>query len=196
MSEDKRQRGRPHGSGKVDDHYLNRVADLMVANNTMRVTTAIRQVIYKRGNIDKETSDDSLVRRLQSKWKVGKEAFLAHASERARTRVCSQTAQTHAATGFVAAIAAGMPDHTAVGRAAAGLTTSGAFEQLISQSERMLEMVHGPSRVLEQVTEAQRRIDAITGAHSVIGKLLADQQRIQDLIDPPYLRNLKRMGFL
>lgn len=88
MPTPKRPRGRPPGSGKNDDDYLARVADMIAANAGTKPTTAIKRVIYQRA--DASELDDTLVRRLQGKWKIGHEAFLEVARARlaqAQTKV-------------------------------------------------------------------------------------------------------------
>lgn len=80
MPTPKRPRGRPLGSGKNDDAYLARVADMIAADAGTKPTTAIKHVIYQRA--DASELDDTLVRRLQGKWKLGHEAFLAAARAR------------------------------------------------------------------------------------------------------------------
>lgn len=70
----KRGCGRPIGSGKDDSPTLNKVADLIAANPALRPTTAIKRVI--------DTPDPSIIRRLQVKWRAGKEAYLAKAQAR------------------------------------------------------------------------------------------------------------------
>jgi hypothetical protein len=87
MPTPKRPRGRPPGSGKNDDAYLARVADMIAANARTKPTTAIKRVIYQRA--DASELDDTLVRRLQGKWKIGHEAFL----EAARARLAQAQAK-------------------------------------------------------------------------------------------------------
>lgn len=87
MPTPKRPRGRPPGSGKNDDAYLAHVADMIAANAATKPTTAIKRVIYKRA--DASELDDTLVRRLQGKWKIGHESFL----EAARARLAQAQAK-------------------------------------------------------------------------------------------------------
>jgi hypothetical protein len=71
---DKRGRGRPIGTGKDDSYTLSRVADLIAANPALRPTTAIKRVL--------DTLDPSIIRRLQVKWRAGKDEHLAQARSR------------------------------------------------------------------------------------------------------------------
>ena len=85
-SQSKRGRGRPIGTGKDDNPTLSKAADLIVANPALRPTTAIKRVLDKL--------DPSVIRRLQVKWRAGKEEYLAQARSRreavvARTRRAS-----------------------------------------------------------------------------------------------------------
>ncbi|WP_052730581.1 hypothetical protein [Sphingomonas sp. SRS2] len=62
MSNAKRARGRPKGSGKDDRPVLLRLAELLVAKPRMRPTTALKKIIYR--------PEASYVRRIQAKWKA------------------------------------------------------------------------------------------------------------------------------
>ena len=73
-SQNKRGRGRPIGTGKDDAPTLSKVADLIVANPALRPTTAIKRVL--------DRLDPSIIRRLQVKWRAGKEEYLAQARSR------------------------------------------------------------------------------------------------------------------
>lgn len=62
MRDESRRRGRPEGTGLNDLPYLERMAELMVANPALRPTPAIRRVVHKANEAD--------IRRLQRKWKI------------------------------------------------------------------------------------------------------------------------------
>ena len=83
----KRRRGRPIGTGKDDSSTLSRVADLIAANPALRPTTAIKRLL--------DTLDPSTIRRLQVKWRVGKDEYLAQARLR-RTVVVAQARRSNA----------------------------------------------------------------------------------------------------
>lgn len=74
MNNNKRGRGRPVGTGYNDAPTLEKMADLMVAQPTLKATTAIRRILGQPG--------PSQIRRLQVKWKEGAAAFLAAAQAR------------------------------------------------------------------------------------------------------------------
>jgi hypothetical protein len=78
MSTEKRSRGRPPGTGKDDRKVLESVADMVVANPTMRPTTAMRRVAPK--------ATEAEVRRFQVKWKEGREVLLNAARERTEAK--------------------------------------------------------------------------------------------------------------
>ena len=78
-SQSKRGRGRPIGTGKDDAPTLSKVADLIVANPALRPTTAIKRVLDKL--------DPSIIRRLQVKWRAGKEEYLTQARSRREVTV-------------------------------------------------------------------------------------------------------------
>lgn len=71
MNSSKRNRGRPVGTGLDDSPTLKKVADMIVANPSLRPTTAIRRALDK--------PEASNIRRLQVKWKAGKAEYMADA---------------------------------------------------------------------------------------------------------------------
>ena len=64
-----RPRGRPRGTGKNDTPFLQQVADLIVEDPNLRKTTAIKRVLdlthLKPGEME-----NTVIRRLQHKWKI------------------------------------------------------------------------------------------------------------------------------
>lgn len=70
----KRGRGRPHGTGLNDEKTLEKIADLIARNPSLRPTTAIKRTLHN--------PDSATIRRLQVKWKAQGEGFLAKARER------------------------------------------------------------------------------------------------------------------
>lgn len=74
MNSSKRSRGRPVGSGLDDRPTLKKVADMIVANPSLRPTSAIRRALDK--------PEPSNIRRLQVKWKAGKAEYIAEAQAR------------------------------------------------------------------------------------------------------------------
>jgi hypothetical protein len=77
----KRRRGRPPGEGKNDTPHLVKVADLLTANGRLKPTTAMRMVLRSRN--DWGSTDETIIRRWQDKWKRGGAALLLAAHERA-----------------------------------------------------------------------------------------------------------------
>ena len=74
---DKRKRGRPQGSGKNDEPVLMKVARRLVRDASLKPTAAMKRVIGERK--DWPESDETLLRRLQEKWKVAGDTYLARA---------------------------------------------------------------------------------------------------------------------
>jgi hypothetical protein len=74
MNSNERGRGRPIGTGYNDAPILEKMADLMVAQPTLKATTAMRRILGQPG--------PSQIRRLQVKWKEGAAEFLAAAQAR------------------------------------------------------------------------------------------------------------------
>jgi hypothetical protein len=83
---EKRKRGRPQGSGKDDGHTLISVARKIVRDDSLKPTTAMWRVINERR--DWPATDETLLRRLQVKWRAQGDQYLArarHEMEPART---------------------------------------------------------------------------------------------------------------
>lgn len=88
---EKRQRGRPKGTGKDDTAYLAKVADILVANEKLKPTTAMKQVMASKSWME---SDSTLIRRWQEKWKATNHELMAAARQRMQHRTAAQTEQT------------------------------------------------------------------------------------------------------
>lgn len=80
----KRGRGRPKGSGINDDREMRQIADMLLENPKLKPTTAMHRIL--RDSRYEASTDTARIRRWQDKWKVGKELFLAEASERRSQR--------------------------------------------------------------------------------------------------------------
>jgi len=61
-------RGRPRGTGKNDEPTLAAIADLLVANSSLKPTTAIKRLLGR--------PTEAVVRRLQIKWKAHRDRLL------------------------------------------------------------------------------------------------------------------------
>jgi hypothetical protein len=81
MTDIKRSPGRPKGSGKNDSQILANVADVLVTNPKLTATAAMKQIIRSRS--DWGATPETLLRRLQDKWKKDKATLMEAASERA-----------------------------------------------------------------------------------------------------------------
>src|SRR5438046_8254784 len=82
MSNQKRPRGRPRGSGKDDSRSLALVADLLVQKPGL-TTTAAMMCVMRSCRVLEAASEPALIRRWQAKWKIHKVSLLAAARERA-----------------------------------------------------------------------------------------------------------------
>jgi hypothetical protein len=82
MSNQKRTRGRPRGSGKDDSRHLAKVADLLWKNPGLKATAAMTRVMKSCQNWD-AASEDALIRRWQAKWRIYQHTLLAEAQYRA-----------------------------------------------------------------------------------------------------------------
>jgi hypothetical protein len=165
----KKRRGRPLGSGIDDSAELSQVADLLVRNPSMRPSAAMKQAT--RGRKGRETPE-TLLRRLQAKWKQQGESLLAAAQERARPKASSG--------------AAGYSHYP--------LTATGQFrsqiDRMMDDQRRMQDLIDPPH--LRMMREQQQRMqDLIDPPH--LRMMREQQQRIQDLIDPPHMREFRRL---
>lgn len=87
MSKLLRKRGRPVGSCIDDSEVLNAMADLMLANSTLKPTRAINQILAN--------PRQSLIHRLRSKWKAQHEDLIAKATARKRREQEEQIRRAH-----------------------------------------------------------------------------------------------------
>src|SRR5580658_4387976 len=81
MSNDKRPRGRPRGTGKNDEPYLAQVAELLIREPSLKPTTAMKRVMMRHAWTE---TDETLIRRWQVKWKAIGLSLLAAVRERMR----------------------------------------------------------------------------------------------------------------
>lgn len=79
MSNTKRSRGRPQGTGKNDTAVLEAVADLLHLTPAMRPTTAMKRVTLDAGPSD--------IRRYQVKWRQQRGALMEAAVARAQAKL-------------------------------------------------------------------------------------------------------------
>jgi hypothetical protein len=78
-------RGRPIGTGKLDEPVLHKIADLLVADSSLKPTTAMKRIL--RTSSDWDATDETMLRRWQVKWKADSATFLEAARERAKLAV-------------------------------------------------------------------------------------------------------------
>lgn len=87
---ERRLPGRPRGDGIDDERELAAMADMLLANPTMRPTTAYKRIVRRPGQ--------SAIRRIQAKWRDRRETFLAAATER-RAQAQAKTAARTVSSG-------------------------------------------------------------------------------------------------
>jgi hypothetical protein len=75
-------RGRPKGSKFDDSRYMHQVADLLLAKAAKSARDAMLQVYWKTP--DMKASEQTVLRRWQSRWKEGKGRFMEAAQVRSR----------------------------------------------------------------------------------------------------------------
>lgn len=83
---ERRLPGRPRGDGIDDERELAAMADMLLANPTMRPTTAYKRIVRR--------PEQSAIRRIQAKWRDRRETFLTAATERraqAQARTAART---------------------------------------------------------------------------------------------------------
>ena len=182
MSIKKRLRGRPKGSGKNDLPTLEEVADLIVAEPSLRPTTAMKRVKASRRNWG--ATDETLLRRWQIKWKQDGETLLVMARERARP--ATNVSNNSSLPSF-----AGRPDWL------------GQLETLANspQMRAMAAYANSPAmKAMEAFANSPTRKELETYANSPTMKAviaIGEQQRkIWDLVDPPFMREIRRIAEL
>ena len=93
MSDKRRQRGRPKGSGINDWERLLTIASLMEKNPKLKVTTAIKELGF---------TDPSVIRRLRDKFKANQRVLMRPAKKRAAAAEASPTGFHDKAGGIAA----------------------------------------------------------------------------------------------
>lgn len=175
-----RPRGRPRGTGKNDEVFLNQVADHLVKSPALKPTTAMKRVLYSRQDWE-GASEAAVLRRWQEKWKAGAETYLTAARERAAARIRSSAAGS--------------------GSYARGLGVNGAFERMMQATQRMQDLIDPPhKRVYRKMEERWQRIDQamnpIGSALKQIEEMSATRQLTKALDDiDPIGSALRRMGW-
>jgi hypothetical protein len=92
---EKLPRGRPLGSGKDDADLLGRTAAILLSNAKMKPTTAMRQVLLEKAS--RPETDATTIRRLQVKWKIDGDGYMAAERQRAtRAAEIANAPRSHA----------------------------------------------------------------------------------------------------
>jgi hypothetical protein len=183
MPIEKRTRGRPRGTGKNDQQYLEKVADLMVSDSTLKRTRAMRRII--RGRKDWGASEETLLRRWQVKWNRQAESLLTAARERAGPKLVATPGS--------------LPAWPVVD-SLRHLTDSAGLRAAISYTESpamkaMQDYVNSPAmRLMQEYINSPRMKlmqDYVNGpmmkAMSAVEHLFEQQRKITNAIDPPHL---------
>lgn len=176
MSNDKRRAGRPRGTGKDDSQILARIADLLVAEPALKPTTAIKRAIRQLGSHPE--SDDTLVRRLQDKWKAQGSQLLADARKRAAPEEKAGCRDIGVSSGYGSDAFGSRSDSAAV-------LSAMRFEANLNRISRQLEFMDIGRRLAEQMESPVQKM---------IRQFEEQQRWIRDAVDPPYLRVLRDMA--
>lgn len=72
----KRGRGRPPGEGIKDGPILMELAAAVLADSRTKVAPVVRRIIRAAGSQVRGASELAIIRRVQDKWKAGKEQYL------------------------------------------------------------------------------------------------------------------------
>jgi hypothetical protein len=151
MTNNKRSRGRPRGSGKNDDRHLAQVADLLVQEPSLTATAAMKRIMSNCNDWD-AASEPALIRRWQSKWKLNGEALLV----KARNNVYPKPASSDGSNGYPRPITG---------------TVWLQCERMMDQQRRIQDLIDPPYM-----------------------RFFREAQRMRDLIDPPYMRALREQA--
>lgn len=158
-------RGRPKGTGKDDSAALKRIADLLVADPSLKPTTAIRRI---------GVHNESDTRRLQVKWKADGAVLLAAA--RARKNEAEEARPPAAPGDLFAAMLAIAAQTEEIRRA-----LEGPAAEFLRQ-QKMIEESLGPVHKLMQQFEAQQRM-----IRQALGPA-EELRRVQESLNPWWLR--------
>jgi hypothetical protein len=161
MTTDKRPRGRPRGSGKNDTAFLARIADLLVRDPSMRPTTAMKRVMSSSEGW--QETEETLLRRLQVKWKQQGETLLMAAHERARLKSSPSLPQALAAVATVHYKLQQFAHDPQFQRAIVGLTVWQRKAAEALASPEMRAWIHGLATWERKIAEAISRPGVPTG---------------------------------
>ena len=153
MTIEKRRRGRPVGSCKDDSHLLAQVADILMSDQKLKPTTAIKRVLA--------SPDPSPIRRLQSKWKQDGAVYEKDARIRANQRAADRTKRRAAELESIAM-----------------QTVNNGFGPNVSA---LLQAQLQIRDILESLTSVQAAAKAIQGA-SMIGEVVQEALRMRKLL--------------
>ena len=160
----KRKRGRPVGTGKDDSVKLNRIADMIIENPSLKPTRAMKNLGVK---------DPSYIRRLQVKWKAEKETLLSAARERAMEKRHALITQRRTSGVSLSMNSGALDSLKALAEqqnkiASYFVSNRSAFDQLEAmnrQHKEFVQRVMGPSQRISQqlqaATEPARRLSKI-----------------------------------
>jgi hypothetical protein len=160
MSEDKRSRGRPRGSGKDDSTIMTQIANILVRNPSLKPTTAMRKILLTQEDSD-PMNDPTVIRRWQRKWK--KEAPLQMLAAKERVRPVSVSYAPNYAAATLDPFAAGPNAAEQVfasicgARSAAEQFRAGQHN-IRSAVEQVRASLHGTRSVVEQFHASQHNI--------------------------------------
>ncbi len=151
----KLQRGRPRGTGKDDSPLLRKIAVLMIDDDSLKMTTAIKRVLNNT-ELKPGEMPATVIRRLQHKWKEHGPAFLA--KERQRRTNLAATAINPSVIG-------------------ANGENSKRAAQFIKEQEQKSKMVNSPgvrSALREQMRRAHDPLEQMRRAREMLyGRTLA-----------------------
>jgi len=155
-------RGRPKGTGKDDSTALNRIADLLLADPSLKPTTAMRRI---------GVHNESDTRRLQVKWKADGAALLTAARKR-KNEVERARPLADPPRDLFAAMSAIAARTEEIRRA-----TEGPMAEFLRQ-QKMIEDSFGPvHKLMKQVEDQQRMIQQALGP-------LEELRRIEESLNP------------
>ncbi|SMD14914.1 hypothetical protein SAMN06297251_1445 [Fulvimarina manganoxydans] len=169
MTYNGRKRGRPTGSGKDDTALLNAVAGKLLAHPEMKPSTAMKQVIA--ASPQPNTTPETLLRRLQVKWKAQSAVLMdtARAGAEAEARRIRERSI-----------------HQEAGSYGSGYIPR-SFARELEGIQRMVDRITPNIGYLEKVQNALN-----PPGMSAVYKMMEEHRRIQDLIDPPHMQAIRK----
>jgi hypothetical protein len=179
MSIQKRRRGRPPGSGKNDSARLAEVAALILREAALKPTTAMKRIMRTRHSPE---SDDTLLRRLQCKWRKQGARLLAEARDRADIEHRAATVQVIDETARqLGQVGQQVNDYVRVIQGSPGVREYIEHTRLLRDQMEALRGSAAATEYVEQIRKVQKQMDAAFQVPPGVGQMVEQARALQNL---------------